>query len=292
MHRILGNLLKVVSSCLSWMPRSFHVGLGNFLGFLWFSVFRIRREVVLDNLRQAFPEKSNDWHLKTGLQSLQNMGLTIVEYLLLISYKTSDAKKYFIFEGMEHLEAAKEQGKGLLLLSAHIGNGDFGCVGLSSIGYPINIISKQFKSKWLNDAWFGIRLRLGMKFIREEKSSFDILRALKAGDFVAFVLDQFMGPPSGVETVFFGRKTGTAQGLALFHQRTGCAVVPGFVIRNSSGQLRVKAYPPIEFEERSSKEETISFMTQKYTDKIEEVVRENPGQWLWLHKRWKKFEIR
>jgi KDO2-lipid IV(A) lauroyltransferase len=288
----LGKIIWGVSKFLSLLPRSVHLSLGWLLGFLWFSVFRIRRHVVLDGLRKAYPEKSPDWHKRVGFQSLWNMGNNIVEYLLLVSYSKEQMDRYFVFEGMESLDRAKAKGKGALILTAHMGNGDFGCVGLSSKGYPVAIISKQFKSKWLNEAWFGLRRRLGIKFIREEKSTFEILRALKAGEFVIFVLDQFMGPPSGVETTFFGRKTGTAQGLALFHQRTGVDVIPGYTMRDGEGRLHVIADSPIPFEERSSHEETISFMTQKYTDKIEEIVRKDPGQWLWLHKRWKKFEIR
>jgi KDO2-lipid IV(A) lauroyltransferase len=288
----LGKIVWLISKSIALMPRQVHLALGTFLGFLWFSVFRIRRSVVLDNLRQAFPEKSPEWHKEIGFQSLQNMGQTLVEYLLLVSYKHADSKRYFEFEGLEVLYEAKRQNRGVMLLTAHLGNGDFGGVALVSAGLPITMISKQFKSKWLNEVWFNLRKRLGMKFIREERSSFDILRALKAGERVGFALDQFMGPPSGVETVFFGRKTGTAQGLALFHERTRCDVIPGYILRTPAGKLKVIAEKPIVFEERSSREETISFMTQKYTAKLEEIIRKNPGQWMWLHKRWKKFEIR
>lgn len=288
----MGKIIWGLSKFISLLPRSFHLWLGKLFGFLWFSVLRIRRDVILDNLKLAYPEKSEQWRISIGSQSLASMGQTLVEYLLSVSHKPTDMDKYFEFEDIHLLKEAQSRGKGVLILSMHVGNGDFGCIGLASAGLPMTLISKQFKSKWLNEAWFGLRKRLGTKFIREEKSSFEILRALKSGERVIFVLDQFMGPPSGVETTFFGRKTGTAQGLAVFHQRTGAPVFPGYIVRKPDGKMRVIVGSEIVLEEQPSQAETISFMTQKYTDRIEEIVRAYPGQWMWLHKRWKKFEVR
>lgn len=285
-------LVRVSSFLVRSLPRRMQLWIGTFLGFLWFSVFRIRRSVVLQNLKIAFPDQTEAWRRRVGFKSLENMGQTLIEYLILVGYKPSDVDRYFDFEGLEKFEAEEKAGRGVLVLTAHMGNGDFGCVGLASKGFPMTVISKQFRAKWLNEAWFGLRKRLGSRFISDEKSSFEILRSLKGKHRVIFVLDQFMGPPSGVETTFFGRKTGTAQGLALFHQRTGLSVVPGLILRQPNGRLLVRAEDPIPFEDQGTPEKTISFMTQKYTDKIEEWVRANPEQWMWLHKRWKKFEVR
>lgn len=289
----MNSFIKFFAYFIYILPRRLQLFIGDVIGFLWFDVFRIRRRVVLDNLRLAFPNWSETQRISVARASLFSVGRTLVEYAILAHFDPKkDLEKYFEFEGLENLEEAHAAGKGALILSLHTGNGDFACMGMSYVGYPPIVISKQFKSKWLNDSWFGLRRRHGTDFIREEKSSFDILKALKRNSCVIFVLDQFMGPPTGVKTKFFGVETGTAQGLAIFHQRTGAPVLPGYAIRLPSGKMKVIVEKPIPFEKKNSDEDTISFMTQRYTDKIEEIVQRYPGQWMWLHRRWKKFEVR
>ena len=132
------------------------------------------------------------------------------------------------WEGMENLQNALKEGRGVILMTCHVGNGDIGLSAMSLMGMPMNLISKEFKARWLNDLWFGMRRRLGTRFISAEKSSFDILRALKRNEIVVFVLDQYMGPPIGVRTKFFGRENGHSGGLRFVsgtHPRSGLAIV-------------------------------------------------------------------
>jgi KDO2-lipid IV(A) lauroyltransferase len=192
-------------------------------------------------------------------------------------------------------EAALAKKKGVLFLAAHIGNGDVASAMLSLSGLPIHLISKQFRSKWLNDAWFNIRGRLGTRFIAPENSSFEVLRALRKNEIVVFVLDQFMGPPVGVETTFFGHRTGTAAGLATIASRTGSPVIPVNTYRRPDGRHVISfgdEIPFISTEGQERNQRDIQVMTQAYTDKIEEIVRQHPEQWMWIHRRWKEFEVR
>lgn len=98
-----------------------------------------------------------------------------------------------------------------------------------------------------------------------------------------------MGPPIGVRTKFFGRETGTAMGLALMAERTGAPVVPMYTVRQPDGSAIVIFEPEIPMQDFGPRDETIARMTQVYTDKIEEIVRKHPEQWMWIHRRWKDF---
>jgi KDO2-lipid IV(A) lauroyltransferase len=154
---------------------------------------------------------------------------------------------------------------------------------------PLHVITKKFKAKNLNEFWVRLRKARGIKLIAEEKSTFEILRAIRQGQAVGFILDQFMGPPVGVKTQFFGYPTGTAAALALFADRTRAPVIPVYNVRQKDGRLRIVFEKPVEFMEQGSRDKNISFMTQVYTNRIEGIVRKYPEQWLWLHKRWKPF---
>lgn len=267
------------------------------IGILWFDVFRIRRAVAIDNIKQAYPELGTREAVQMARGSLLNMGRSIVEFGLFPFLTARELPKLVEIKGLENFERAIAKGKGVLFLGVHLGNGDLGIAALSRMGYPISLISKNFKLKWLNDLWFGMRERHGTRFISPENSSFQILRALKSRRNIFFVLDQFMGPPIGCRTTFFNRETGTAMGLAIIAHRSGAPVVPAYTYRRSDGRHQIVLLPEVAWQDASLEGqkadsddvEIITSMTQIYTDTIEAIVRQHPEQWMWIHRRWKKF---
>ncbi len=293
MKTFIGWLGRGLSYWLRLMPHSWRMAVGALLGWLWFDVFRIRRRVILDNLEKAFPHLSQAERRRLGRNSCFNMGRSVVEYSLLPSLNLEQVDREFIFEGWEEMERVRQraasEGKGLLLLTLHLGNGDLACGALSLKGLPMALISKEFKVTWLNELWFGMRAKLGTEFIPPRNSSYAILKALKKQKMVIFVLDQFMGPPIGVETTFFGHPTGTALGLAVMAQRSKAPVVPVYTYRRDDGKTVIRFDSEIAFEERGTAEESQALMTQVYTDYLESVVRLYPEQWMWVHRRWKEF---
>lgn len=295
MKRFAGVFFRAFSALIYFLPQGLKVAVGNFVGFLWFDVLRIRRAVAVQNVALAFPELDSRQHVRIARQSLRHMGRTLIEFTSFPFIKKEGLEKLFVVTGMEHLQAAFAKNKGVLLLTLHLGNGDLALALLSRLELPINLISKQFKTRWLNDLWFGMRAKHGTRFIPHEKSSFEILRALKKNRAVVFVLDQFMGPPIGVRTTFFGKETGTAAGLALMAARTGAPVVPCYTFRREDGLTEIVFEPELptdSFEADTDSElrdKKVRLLTQIYTDKIESIVRQHPEQWMWIHRRWKTF---
>lgn len=292
MHVWIGRLFKVVSFAIASLPSGARLSIGDAIGVLWFDVFRIRRRVALENMARAFPEWPEDRRLNMARWSLKHMGRNLVEYALFPFFNDELALSMFEIQGREHVDHALAGGKGCLILGLHLGNGDLGIAACSRLGMKMNLISKLFRSRWLNDLWFGMRRRHGTRFISPEKSTFEILKALKRNEIVIFVLDQFMGPPVGVRTRFFGHETGTALGLALIANRTGAPVLPSYTYRKPDGRhvLVFEApMPALEGHDESLREQNIARMTQAYTDKIEAIVRRHPDQWMWIHRRWKEF---
>lgn len=290
MKPLIGLCFKSFSFLISRLPWRVRDAFAVTIGILWFDVFRIRRQVAIDNLAIAFPEMSLADRTRLARASLGHMGRTLMEFTLFPFLQKHDIPRLFEIENLEIFERALKDGKGALLLSLHIGNGDFATAAMSRLGYQMSLISKEFKARWLNDLWFGMRQKHGTQFISPEKSSFEILRALKRNRGVLFVLDQFMGPPIGVRTRFFGKETGTAAGLALLASRTGAPVIPSYTYRLGNGKQIIRFEDPIvvQLDDRL-KDQNITVMTQAYTDKLEEIIRRHPEQWMWIHRRWKEF---
>jgi KDO2-lipid IV(A) lauroyltransferase len=258
---------------------------------LLFDVVRFRRKIILQNLDIVFPEKTSMFKIGLGRESIRRLIYNFYEFCLFPAITESWIEDHTIFKGLENLDQALKGDKGVLLLSLHLGHGDMAISMLAHKGYPLVVISKHFKIKWLNDFWFGARQRFGANFLdpHGKSSSFDIFRMLKQKRIVIFVLDQYMGPPYGLETTFFGVKTGTAYGLSLFALKTGTPVLPVWTYRDDKGRNVVEVGEEIMLEERGTREETLLATTQKYNFALEKLIRSYPRDWMWLHRRWKKY---
>lgn len=289
MISIAGLIVNFISSIVILIPRPVQMAIGRFLGRIWFYVVRIRRDVAFENLKKAFPEKNEKEIYRIALENYKNYGCGFIEFLILPHFNKAQFDKLVSVEGRENYLKAYEQGKGVFLLTLHLGCWELMSGTCAFLDIPLHIITKKFKAKSLNQIWVDIRVKQGIKLISEEKSTFQILRALKDKGAVGFILDQFLGPPVGVKTKFFGIETGTPAALALFAERTGAPVVPVYNVRQPDGKIKIYFEPAISFVEQGSVTQNISFMTQVYTDKIEEIVRKYPEQWLWIHRRWKPF---
>ena len=289
MQRLAGWLLRQISFVLIHLPKPLFYFFGDVLGVLWFDVLRIRRRVVTDNLKIAFPDMPLARRKSLGRASLRNMGRDLMEYCYLPFMNRQLAERLFELEGVEILDKSLQSDRPVCLLTLHMGNGDLASAGLSAFGHPMVLISKEFKMKWVNQMWFGMRERAGTEFIPPRNSTYAVLKSLKRKKFVIFVLDQFTGPPIGLRTHFFGKETGTGYGLATMAQRTGAQVIPIYTVRKKSGKHLIRVFPEIEFKEESDKTESLRATTQRYNDFIEKVVSDHPEQWMWVHKRWKTF---
>ena len=289
MKPLVGLLGRIVAFVVWHLPRFVRELIAYGIGLLWFDVLRIRRKVAIENVGIAFPEKSLAERTRIARSSLVHMGRTIVEFSHFPWFTEKDLDRYFVIENMEIMHEALKQKKGAIMLTLHGGNGDYATMALSRSGLKLHLISKIFKAEWLNDLWFGMRRKHGTSFIAPEKSSFDILRALKKNEIVIFVLDQFMGPPVGVRTKFFGKETGTAAGCALMAGRTGAPVVFADTYRRGDGKTGIVFQEVVPFVDSGLMDKNIAVMTQIYTDKIEGVIRQYPEQWMWIHRRWKDF---
>jgi Kdo2-lipid IVA lauroyltransferase/acyltransferase len=282
---------KGIAAIIARSPWVVQRALGKMLGIFWFDILRIRRQVVLNNLAIAFPAMTLKERVRLGRQSMIEFCTNLVQYFWLPFLRNERFRSRIVFSGLENLDRGLAQKRGVLILTLHLGNGDLAMGGLALKGYPVQVISKLFKTQWLNDLWFGMREKLGVGFIAPRDSSFSLLRSLKRNQCIIFVLDQFTGPPIGLRTTFFGRETGTAMGLAVVAERSGAAVIPAYNLRRADGSIEVVFSREIPYISGADRDEGLARMTQVYTDELEQYVRRCPEQWMWLHKRWKKFKV-
>lgn len=283
-EKLLFGFLYIISFSILSLPRKWQMKLGNLLGEFIYKMAGYRETVVLNNLKIAFPEMSDDERYKMMRDHFRHLGNLTLEYLWSPAMTQKHLKKWTSFEGAEHYDAALKLGKGAIILGSHMGSGDLGINICAMNGYPMSLVGKRTRIPWVTRMLFGLREIHGVLALPEERVAMDIFRALKKNRLVIFVLDQFMGPPKGSETFFFGHETGTTTSLGVFAERTGVPVIPVWTYRDKEGIIHVVIEPHMILENMDPLQ-----MTQKYNDKLESFARQEPVQWFWVHQRWKKF---
>ncbi|UCD64650.1 MAG: lysophospholipid acyltransferase family protein [Candidatus Zixiibacteriota bacterium] len=259
-----------------------------FVGGLGFHVWRSRRRVALDNLKQAFGERYSDRQRKAIAKDVfRNLGRTMVELARFRRLDHEAALKSLVVEGREHLEKAHRAGHGGVAITAHFGNWELLGGWVAMEGYPINVLAYPQHNRRVNDLVNGLRRRLGMEVIPVDGANVRrVFKSLRANQFIGIVADQH-APAQNLVLEFFGRKAAVAKGPALFAIRCGCPVLPYMMRRESHNRHVIMAGEPIYPPDGADEDTAVREMTRAYLGFFESVIAEYPGQWMWTHRRWK-----
>jgi len=192
--------------------------------------------------------------------------------------------------GREHLQEAREQGRGVLVLSAHVGHFDLIACQQALREDGLYVVSKRLSWQALNKVWMRARAALKLHVLEPGHVMTPALAALRDNQIVAFVLDQHSPEPRAVEAPFLGLPARTSSALALLALRSKAPIVPCFTRRDSEGTHHVWFAPAIRPPSQGSLRARVEALTMQCLTRIEETVRQHPDQWMWLHRRWKNAE--
>ncbi len=262
--------------------------LGRGLGWLTFRVIRIRREVTLENLRNAFPEKNAGEILALGLATYKQFGMMMVEYLRMPKIRPEDIFKLLQVDDDSALKKARDAGKGAILLTAHFGNWEYLGIHVTASGYPTTYLFQEQSNPLVDKMIRDYRVGIGMDVVPRGMAVRSTLRALQKGRFVAFVADQDAGR-NGIFIDFLGRPASTPTGPARFAIKAGAPVILCLCYRDKTGNLHghyETLYEPTQ-SEKNSTEETVRSILTVYNRALEKWIRDYPDHWFWMHKRWK-----
>lgn len=245
------------------------------------------RAITLHNLICAFPEKRLSEIIKIAKGVYLNLGNTLAEFFEIPSLTPGNMSDWVEFEGLEHYEQARSKGKGILFYTAHFGNWELGaaCCGLAGIW--VYIIYRTLDNSVLENfvAWF--RSYTGHKVVPKGGASKKIVELLGKNEKVGVLIDQNVSWREGVFVDFFGRPASTTKRFAALALKTGASVLPIFFVRKPNGKYRIVVMKEVPLIQTDNYEADLFQNTQQYTGIIEEVVRESPDQYFWLHQRWK-----
>jgi len=279
---LLTGLLKLIS----WLPLPVVRGLGHLVGFVFGHVIRHHRSKAFEALARSMPELGKKERKRIINTMYQLQGINGVEMVWYSMRGLETVAKDVEIEGLENLRQALDRGKGMLGLTAHIGNFELMPMATAARGFNVSVIVKRIKNKTVNYVIGELRAHERLAFFSAKNAYRDCLKALRRNEVVGMIIDQNMTRDNGIFVDFFGKQASTSPGLAYMAAQSQAPVVPSFIYRQPNGRHTLKFFPLIEPPEARTPE-AIHAATQLYTTVIEDAVREAPEQWIWMHRRWK-----
>ncbi|MEK6566453.1 MAG: lysophospholipid acyltransferase family protein [Bacteroidota bacterium] len=280
-------VFEMASMIVQSMPLKAVQKVGSALGVFVFTVLRFRRSVTLDNLKKAFPEYNGEQIGAIAREAFRNVGISLLELLWFPRLSAAKVNQIVKVENIELLTVAKARGKGALILTAHFGNWELVPMAvLTAITIPLTLVVKTQSNKLIDKKITERRTRLGSRIVPMEFAVREVLRTLQRGDVVVIAADQAAARES-ITVNFFGRLVPTFAGPAVFSLKTGAPILMGLVTRQEDGtySLRFAEVPRDDLKEYS--EDAVAELTRRHVAMAESMIRIHPGQWLWMHRRWK-----
>jgi KDO2-lipid IV(A) lauroyltransferase len=281
---------RILLTLLRLFPFSAVQRLGSGFGWFVYTVIGFRRSLTLDNLRHAFPDKSEAERTAIALASYRNLFITFFEIACIDTLSATEITGRITFSDAEAIRAIIRRGKGLIILTGHFGNWEMNAIATPLfVPHDYTIVVQEQRNPYVNDFMMRMRSRFGTNLVYMKHAFRNGLKALRENGVVALIADQ-SGPESGIFVDFFGRPASTHQGPAVFQVRSGAPMIIIMYIRQPDGTARLELEEIDTGHLSGDQEKDIQTITERHVKSLERFVRRYPDQWLWMHKRWKHTE--
>ncbi len=281
--------LRLVSMALHAWPVDLNLQTARWLGSLMFIVDRKHRNRALANLRRSFPDMPEPRRRDMARRSMQQLFMLFVEVLFTTRLvHVSTWRRYAQLENFQDvLRLLLKRNQGLIMLTGHYGNWEILGYVLATLGFQTTSVARPLDNKYVNEWLLGVRERQGQRIIAKKGATQEVTAALASGGAVGFIADQNAGS-KGIFVDFFGRKASTYKSIGILAMEYEVPVVIGYARRiNDRFQFLIGTADIIYPEDWKNEDDPLRYITQRYSRAIESFVREDPGQYLWVHRRWK-----
>lgn len=282
---MLYNSLMFLSRVIRLLPYGVLLFLGKILGNLYYLLIKKQRERAVKQMMPAL-QISEAEARKLVRKSFVNLARNVLDILYMPNLNEKNLSDYIKIDHLERMKDALSEGHGVVVLTGHIGTWEWLSAAFTLNGLPVTAIAKlqpnQEYSRVLDDLRATINVEI---FNRGTSELLSAGRALKKGKILGFLADQD-GGPGGAFINFLGKVASTPMGPAVFSKKFNSPVLPAFIIRQPDGRHLVKILEVMHFEDTGDTDGDLLRFTEKMTKILEQVIRENPTQWLWFQKRW------
>ena len=285
-HFLQFILVLLVTFPVSLLPLRSALSLGGLLGTCTYLIWKSRRAIALDNIRKAINHNCLSDSLSpedVALGLFRHLGKSFVELVRVYHGRGNEVIDSVTLEGTENLQKAAAHKKGVLIVTGHYGNWELLALAFSIKVSRASVVARKQNNVYLNRVIERVRRRLGNSVIYKKGALKAIFAALKKEGIVGILYDQSVVRSEGVLVDFLCREAWTMKMPVVISQKTGSPLLPVFIRRTPDGH-RITIHPPY----LPCMEEDLKTHLRKLNGYIEKHIQEEPTQWLWIHRRWKR----
>jgi KDO2-lipid IV(A) lauroyltransferase len=278
----------VILKGIGLLPRQWAIKFGQAVGATAHAVLPHLRRHAEANLRLAFPEMNEGERARIKRGTFQNLGRLLGEVSQFPRFNRDNIESVVQYVGLENYQNAVAAGRGVILLTGHIGAWELSVFAHSLYGHPMSFLARRVDNPLVEQLAERQRTRFGNRSIDKKNSIREVLKTLKSGGVVGILADLNASREEGVFCDFFGIPACTTAGVATLALRTGAVVLPGYIVWDEEAKIhRLHFEAPIETVNTGNRDEDVQTNTARYAKVIESIVRRHPDQWLWIHRRWR-----
>lgn len=278
--------LQLLLAGINSLPLKTAYAFAGTLGKWTFHLFVKDRETALGNLRMAFAEKTEDELASIYLKSLESIGHSAVDVLRFKRFGAKGIAEMVEVVGLEHFDRAVQRGKGIVAVSGHISNFELVAAWFGQAGYKSAAVGRKIYDDRLNRLLIDNRESTNVRNIDSEAPVTDFLRILRDGYAVGVLIDQDSKRYRGEFVDFFGKPAYTPMGPILLARTAKAALIPIVIIRTAPTKYRMTVFEEVEFDHQAERSVDVKRALAQCTKILEGAIRDNPEQWVWMHKRW------
>jgi len=257
---------------------------GVFLGWLLYTTLGRYRRVALKNLALIYPDRSQAERVIIARGVFRHFGEMAAEFIKLPQLTREHVDALVTVDGEEHLRAALEQNRGAFIITGHFGNWEFMARWLATHGYALNVVTRDARDPEATKLMTEVRQGNGAQVLYRGNSARAVLQSLKRNELVALLPDQ---NAADVFVPFLGITTGTVDGPAILHLKTGAPLVFSWCVRTQDDRFHITFEAPEVVAPTGERISDIQRVMTLINARLEAQIQRNPTQWLWLHDRWK-----
>ncbi|MGA1369143.1 MAG: lysophospholipid acyltransferase family protein [Blastocatellia bacterium] len=282
------GIARAILGGATLLPRTWALHFGYSVGAVAHRLLPHLRHHAETNLRLAFPEMAAAERDQIVREVFRTLGRLLAEVSQFPRLNPVNIDRVVRYEGLSHFLDAQATGRGVIFLTGHLGAWELSVYAHSVYGYPSSFLARRVDNPLVERLAERYRTMYGNRSIDKKTGLREVIRTLKAGGVVGILADLNALRPEGIFCDFFGVPAATTVGVATLALRTDAVVLPGYLVWEEAEQRHVLHFePPIETVRTGDSDADVQVNTARYTALLESIIRRYPGQWLWIHRRWR-----
>lgn len=288
LDKVLYRFFLFFVKLMQALPQKLRRGFFFFLSRIVYFFAKKTNRIIEANLNFVYNNKLTKEEIKE-IQKYSYFNITLWVLSLIENLTINDKKlrNRVEIEGEEILKNLKDDGKPIILISAHYGNMEMLSTYLNKFVTPIVQVARQSNFSHIDDFIVEAREKSGAKIVFRDGAVKKLVKALMKKEVISLIIDQNINSKEGTEVEFLGKNVYQTSTPAILSRKFDAYVVPVAIFNKENYEYKIKIYDFIKPLKTQNEEEDIKKLSQLYANKISDIIQQNPKQWFWPHKRFK-----